>query len=134
MIYYFIGGILGILPAIAFYLWGPAEFTRNVFLFILSRPMDETSWMFGASPIVPMVAKLGYFLFLLAILVYLVLVSPGMARRCGLIVLAVIGALLTGPDAHNNYMIWWVPFFCILLGSLAPSIIDVPHKVIGERA
>jgi len=121
--YYFIGGIVGILPAVAFYLWGPAEFTRNVFQFILSRPMDETSWMFGAPPIVPMVAKLGYFLFLLGVLVYLVVASPGMVRRCGLIVLSVIGALLTGPDAHNNYMIWWAPFFCILLGSLAASIV-----------
>jgi hypothetical protein len=94
-----------------------------VFQFILSRPMDETSWMFGAPPIVPMVAKLGYFLFLLGVLVYLVVASPGMVRRCGLIVLSVIGALLTGPDAHNNYMIWWAPFFCILLGSLAASIV-----------
>jgi hypothetical protein len=132
--YYFIGGIVGILPAVAFYLWGPADFTRNVFLFILSRPMDETSWMFGAPPIVPMVAKLCYFLFLLGVLVYLVVASPGLVRRCGLIVLAVIGALLTGPDAHNNYMIWWAPFFCILLGSLVSSIIAAPYGVTGERA
>jgi Glycosyltransferase family 87 len=121
--YYFTGGFVGILPAVAFYLWGPADFTRNVFQFILSRPMDETSWMFGAPPIIPMAAKLGYFLFLLGVLAYLVAASPGMVRRCGLIVLAVIGALLTGPDAHNNYMIWWAPFFCILLGSLAASIV-----------
>ena len=121
--YYFIGGVVGIVPAIAFYLWGPADFTRNVFLFILSRPIDETSWMYGLPPFVPMVAKLAYFLFLLAVLVYLVMASPGMARRCGLIVLCIVGALLTGPDAHNNYMIWWVPFFCILLGSLVSSII-----------
>jgi hypothetical protein len=134
IVYYFIGGIVGILPAVAFYLWGPADFTRNVFLFILSRPMDETSWMFGAPPIVPMVAKLGYFLFLLAVLVYLVLASPGMVRRCGLVVLCVIGALLTGPDAHNNYMIWWVPFFCILLGSLVSSIITGQYGTYWRRA
>jgi hypothetical protein len=134
--HYIAGGIVGILPAIAFYLWDPAAFTRNVFLFILSRPMDETSWMFGLPPIVPTMAKLGYFLFLLAVLAYLVLASPGMVRRCGLIVLSVIGALLTGPDAHNNYMIWWTPFFCILLGSLVSSIIAGPQPGIrtGERA
>lgn len=122
--YYLIGGIVGILPAIAFYLWAPADFTRNVFLFILSRPMDETSWMYGLSPIVPTVAKAVYFLFLLSVLIYLVVASPGMVRRCGLIVLCIVGALLTGPDAHNNYMIWWLPFFCILLGSLVSSIIQ----------
>ena len=132
--YYFIGGIVGILPAVAFYLWGPADFTSNVFLFILSRPMDETSWMFGMPSIVPTVAKLAYFLFLLSVLVYLVMASPGLVRRCGLIVLAVIGALLTGPDAHNNYMIWWAPFFCILLGSLVSSIIAAPSGVTGEHA
>ena len=121
--YYIVGGIVGILPAIAFYLWAPADFTRNVFLFILSRPMDETSWMYGLPPIVPTLAKLAYFLFLLTVLVYLVVASPGMVRRCGRIVLSVIGALLTGPDAHNNYMIWWTPFFCVLLGSLVSAIV-----------
>jgi hypothetical protein len=129
IIYYFAGGIVGILPAVAFYLWDPAAFTRNVFLFILSRPMDETSWMFGMPPIVPAVAKLAYFLFLLAVLTYLAVASPDMVRRCGLIVLCVIGALLTGPDAHNNYMIWWVPFFCILLGSLVSSMISNPRRI-----
>jgi hypothetical protein len=132
--FYLIGGVVGILPAVAFYLWGPVDFTRNVFLFILSRPMDETSWMFGLPAIVPMLAKLAYFLFLLAVLAYLVVVSPGMVRRCGLIVLAVIGALLTGPDAHNNYMIWWVPFFCILLGSLVSSIITPQYGTYWRRA
>jgi hypothetical protein len=123
IVYYFIGGIVGILPAVAFYLWGPADFTRNVFLFILSRPMDATSWMFRMPPVVPMVAKLAYLLFLLAVLAYLVVASPGLVRRCGLIVLCVVGALLTGPDAHNNYMIWWAPFFCILLGSLVAQVV-----------
>jgi len=132
--FYILGGVVGIVPAVAFYLWGPADFTRNVFMFILSRPMDETSWMFGLPPIVPTLAKLAYFLFLLAVLIYLVMASPGMVRRCGLIVLSVIGALLTGPDAHNNYMIWWAPFFCILLGSLVSSIIAAPPRVTGERA
>jgi len=137
--FYFLGGIAGILPAIAFYLWDPADFTRNVFLFILSRPIDVTSWMHGLPAIVPTLAKLAYFLFLLSVLIYLVLRSPGLVRRCGLIVLCVVGALLTGPDAHNNYMIWWVPFFCILLGTLVSSMITGPHakergKLTGERA
>ena len=60
--------------------------------------------------------------------------TPSFARRCGLMVLAVVGALLTGPDAHNNYMIWWVPFFCILLGALVSSMIAKQVKLIGEHA
>ncbi len=133
-IQYFIGGVIGILPAVAFYLWAPADFTRNVFLFILSRPIDETSWMYGLLPtFVPMVAKLVYFLFLLAVLIHLAVASPGMVRRCGLIVLCIVGALLTGPDAHNNYMIWWVPFFCILLGSQVSSIISERQSLSGDR-
>jgi hypothetical protein len=135
--FYFLGGIVGILPAVAFYLWGPADFTRNVVLFILSRPIDITSWMHDLPAIVPAVAKLAYFLFLLAVLVYLVMRSPGLVRRCGLMVIAVVGALLTGPDAHNNYMIWWVPFFCILLGALVSSMIAGPNgtrnELTGER-
>jgi hypothetical protein len=80
--------------------------------------------MFGLPPVVPLVAKLVYFLFLLSVLIHLTLATPTMARRCGLIVLCIVGALLTGPDAHNNYMIWWVPFFCILLGGLVSGIIE----------
>jgi hypothetical protein len=135
---YFLGGIVGILPAVAFYLWDPADFTRNVFLFILSRPIDVTSWMHDLPAIVPTLAKLAYFLFLLAVLFYLVMRSPRLVRRCGLMVLAVVGALLTGPDAHNNYMIWWTPFFCILLGALVSSMIARPNgnrrnELTGER-
>ena len=128
---YFIGGIAGILPAIAFYLWGPPAFLLNVFQFILSRPIDETSWMFGLPPFVPMVAKLVYFLFLATVLFHLLTATPGMVRRCGLMVLCIIGALLTGPDAHNNYIIWWAPFICILLGGTVSSMIRGPHD--GER-
>ena len=131
--YYLAGGILGILPAVAFYLWGPADFTRNVFLFILSRPIDETSWMFAMPPIVPTIAKGAFFLILLATLIYLAMATPSMARRCGLTVLAIVGALLTGPDAHNNYMIWWAPFFCILLGSQVSSIITGSYRLPGVR-
>jgi len=132
--FYFLGGIAGILPAVAFYLWDPADFTRNVFLFILSRPIDITSWMHDMPAIVPTLAKLAYFLFLLAVLIYLVLRTPGLARRCGLVVLCIVGALLTGPDAHNNYMIWWVPFFCVLLGALVSAIITGRYGLRGERA
>jgi hypothetical protein len=121
--WYILGGIVGILPAVAFYVWGPPAFMLNVFQFILSRPSDETSWMFGLAPIVPTLAKAAYFLFLLAVLIHLLTAAPGMARRCALIVLCIVSALLTGPDAHNNYMIWWVPFFCILLGGQLSSLI-----------
>ena len=131
--FYFLGGIVGILPAVGFYLWDPADFTRNVFLFILSRPIDVTSWMYRLPAVVPTLAKLAYFLFLASVLSYLLLRAPGFARRCGLMVLAVVGALLTGPDAHNNYMIWWAPFFCILLGGLVASIITGRDGLTGER-
>ncbi len=130
--FYFLGGIAGILPAVAFYLWDPADFTRNVLMFILSRPIDITSWMHGMPSIVPTLAKLVYFLFLLAVLVYLALRTASFTRRCGLTVLSVVGALLTGPDAHNNYMIWWVPFFCILLGALVSSMIAGEQLQTGE--
>jgi hypothetical protein len=131
--FYILGGIVGILPAVAFYLWNPADFTRNVFLFILSRPIDVTSWMHEMPAIVPTLAKLAYFLFLLTVLIFLVLRTPGFVRRCSLVVLCVVGALLTGPDAHNNYMIWWVPFFCILLGALVSAIITGRYGLMGER-
>jgi hypothetical protein len=132
--FYVLGGIAGILSAVAFYLWDPADFTRNVFMFILSRPIDITSWMHGLPSVVPILAKLVYFLFLLAVLIHLLLRPASLARRCGLTVLAVVGALLTGPDAHNNYMIWWAPFFCVLLGALVSAMIAGRDELNGVRA
>jgi hypothetical protein len=90
--------------------------------------------MHGLPAVVPTLAKLVYFLFLLSVLVYLALRTPSFACRCGLMVLSVVGALLTGPDAHNNYMIWWAPFFCILLGALVSAIITGRYGLTGERA
>ena len=94
----------------------------------------SSTWDSMTAVSVPTLAKLAYFLFLLAILAYLVVATPGMVRRCGLIVLCVVGALLTGPDAHNNYMIWWAPFFCILLGSLVSYVISTQHEPAAQRA
>jgi len=134
LVHYIIGGLIGVVPAFVFLIWGPAQFTQNVFMFILTRPMDETSWMYGLPPIIPMMAKLIYFVFLLSVLIYLVKTRTNMVRRCGLIILCVIGAILTGPDAHNNYIIWWIPFFCILLGSQVSYIISEGKVPSGERA
>ena len=39
---------------------------------------------------------------------------PNFFERCTLYVICVVAALLVS-HVHNNYMLWWIPFFCILL-------------------
>jgi hypothetical protein len=47
--------------------------------------------------------------------------------RCDIYVICVIATLLAGY-AHNNYMLRWIPFFCILLNSPLSRILSLPEK------
>jgi hypothetical protein len=35
---------------------------------------------------------------------------------------------LVGPTTHNNYMLWWIPFFCILLSWPLSKIMGLPES------
>jgi len=125
----YVGGILlGLIPAIVFFLLAPSDFMQNIVWFVATRPIDTTSWLFGAPSYVIMTVRLGFVLFIGAVAFAVVWRPPDFFERCSLYVLCSVAALLVGPTTHNNYMLWWIPFFCILLSWPLSKIMGLPES------
>lgn len=125
----YVGGILlGLIPAIVFFLLAPSDFMQNIVWFVATRPIDTTSWLFGAPSYVIMTVRLGFVLFIGAVAFAVVWRPPDFFERCSLYVLCSVAALLVGPTTHNNYMLWWIPFFCILFSWPLSKIMGLPES------
>jgi hypothetical protein len=122
----YVGGfVLGLIPAIAFCLLAPSDFVYNTIWALAATPADASSWQYGAPPYVIGATLLAFILLMAAVSFVMVSRSPGFLGRCTLYVICVVAALLAS-HAHNNYMIWWIPFFCILLSSPLSRILSLP--------
>jgi hypothetical protein len=133
---YAAGGLAGFLiPVAGFVAWDPMAFLRNIVLFIFLRPPDVTSWMYGLPSVIPLMARLLFLASLVAATSYNLWKNPTELQRCALVVMCIIGALVTGPDAHNNYIIWWAPFICVLIAcqssALLASVFKTPQGAAG---
>ena len=127
--FHYVGGILlGLIPAIVFFLLAPSDFMHNIVWFVPARPIDTTSWLFGAPSYLIITVRLGFVLFMGAVAFVVVWRPPDLFERCTLYVLCSIAALLAGPTTHNNYMLWWIPFFCVSLSGSLSKIIRVPKS------
>jgi hypothetical protein len=114
----YLGGLLlGLIPALVFFLWAPGDFMQNIVWFIATRPADTTSWLYGAPTSVVSSARLGFVIVLALICCTVLWRSPNFLTRCALNIVCIAATLLAGPVVHNNYMLWWIPLFCILLGA-----------------
>ena len=101
---------------------------------------DSESWTYGYSFSKELMAEwdwkehfspqpdtLEFVLFMTAVAFAVVWRWPDFFERCALYVLCSIAALLVGPTTHNNYMLWWIPFFCILLSWPLSKIMGIPE-------
>ncbi len=111
------GVALGLLPALPFLLWSPGAFIDNIILFNLVRPADSTSWLFERPAFVATLAHVVAIAALAIVAAYIWRRPPSLARRMALAAMLMMLALLTGPTAHHNYQLWWLPFFVALLGA-----------------
>jgi len=113
----YIGGfLLGLMPAIAFCLLAPSDFISNTVTVILRTPLDPSSWLYDRPFYMISAAKLAFILLIAIVSLRIILQPPGLFERCTIYVICVAAMLLVS-HAHNNYMLWWIPFFCILLSS-----------------
>ncbi len=113
----YVGGfLLGLIPALGFFLWAPADFVHNIVLFIANRPIDTTSWLYDAPNSAVTAARFALVIVIATVCYTVFWRSPQFLTRCALNIVCVAAALLAGPVVHNNYMLWWIPLFCILLG------------------
>jgi hypothetical protein len=102
---------------------------HNVVWFTATRPNDTTSWLYGAPSYIIGAARLAVVLFIVAVSFAVIWRLPDFFERCALYVLCTTAALLAGPTIHNNYMLWWIPFFCLLLGSPLSRILSLPRSL-----
>ena len=113
---YALGVAIGLLPTLPFLLWAPGALFDNLVLFNLTRPADSTSWLFDAAPWMSLTAHAAMVLGVAAAAIRIWRHPPTLAWRCGLGAMLVLGSLLSGPAAHHNYQLWWLPLAAALLG------------------
>jgi hypothetical protein len=131
----YVGGfVLGLIPAIAFCLLAPLDFINNtVWWGVASSSIDISSWLYGAPSYMIRATQLAFILLIAAVSFVMISRPPDLFERCALYVVCV-AALLLASRAHNNYMMWWIPFFCILLSSPLSRILSLPGSLSNVAA
>lgn len=126
---YAVGIAAGTAPLAVAALWSPVALWSNLVLFNLSRPADSTSWLFWAPSFMSPIARAVLVIVFLGITAVVWRArSITIATRCGLGAIAILTTLLTGPIAHNNYQLWWLPLASVVLAvSLVPRALAL-HK------
>ena len=124
---HYIGGFfLGLIPAIAFCLLAPSDFINNTVWVLAATPVDTSSWLCGAPSYIINATRLAFILLMAAVAFVMISRPPDLFERCALYVICVVAALLIN-QVHNNYTMWWIPFFCILLSSPLSRILSLPE-------
>jgi hypothetical protein len=114
---HYVGGLmLGLIPTIVFYVLAPSQFLSNTVLYLLADPVDISSLLYGAPGYVNAAARFAVIVLMIAASSVMIFWPPGFFERCVLYIICVVATLLVSR-VHNNYMLWWIPVFCILLSS-----------------
>jgi uncharacterized membrane protein len=112
---YGLGLVCGLLPILPYAAGAPAAFVDNIVLFNALRPSDESSWLMTMPLAVSWVARGTLVLLLLAVAVAVWRRAPTLFTRCGLCTILMLAALLLGPSPHQNYHLWWLPLYSVLV-------------------
>ena len=123
----YLGGVIvGLLPALLFVAMSPAEVYDNIVLFNAVRPPDSTSWLSYAPAVAPSLAKAVFVAGLAAACLFVWRKVPSLPSRCGLLAGLTILAILSGPAAHHNYHLWWLPLVSVLVGLVTVQRTPLP--------
>ena len=120
---YIAGFVLGLAPAAAFFLLAPWDFMSNTMWMLTAKP-NESSWLYGAPFYLIISMRMVCILLMVSVSLVIAVRPPECLTRCNLYVIFVVAILLV-VKYHNNYAIWWLPFFCILLGSALSRILSL---------
>ncbi len=126
---YAVGLACGMLPILPYAAWSPVEFFRNIVLFNFIRPSDDSSWLMGMPAAVATAARVAVIAVLLAVAVHVWRRPPALFARCCLCTLLMLAALLLGPSPHQNYHLWWLPFYSAIVAVVVmrkPGTVDRP--------
>jgi Glycosyltransferase family 87 len=112
---YALGLVVGWAPVLFFAFLSPAAFFKNILLFNLIRSPDSTSVLAMAPSGAAWFARGIFLVFAVAVTAYVARKAPTLRVHCGLGVILTLGAILCGPGAHQNYQLWWLPFYSLLV-------------------
>ncbi len=112
-----LGLIAGAAPIGLAWLSAPQAFDDNIIRFNFIRPVDSSSWMQAASPPMQVIGRAAFASAWLVVSALTLRRGGDLARRSALMTLMLLATILAGPVAHQNYLLWWMPFFCIALGA-----------------
>jgi hypothetical protein len=116
---YLLGVLCGLLPIVPFAATSPDAFVANIVLFNMVRPVDDTSWLFGLSPLAATAARLAAAGVVAAIAARIWRRAPRLDERCLLAALAILAVFAVGPGMHHNYYLWFLPLLAILAAAAA---------------
>ena len=120
---YFAAGLAaGLLPIIPFALWSPTELFNNIILFNMVRPADGTSWLYYAPPALGWLARIAFALVFLGTATRFWRSPASLATRAAFALVVVGCTLLSGAVSHQNYLLWWFPLLCLLVGARAAAL------------
>jgi hypothetical protein len=114
--------LVGLTPCLWFLIETPASFVGNIFMFNIIRPPESTSIAAALVPMGTFALKTAAVLIVSAIGVTLLVRRVDLRQRCAFLVIGTVLAMISGPVVHNNYMLWWLPPFCVLLASHFPNL------------
>jgi Glycosyltransferase family 87 len=115
---YLMGLVLGLIPVLGFAILSPVHLFSNIVLFVLRRPPDSTTWLHAMPAWVGWIALVAFALTIGGSAAYVWRWRPGLVERCGVAVICVLMALLSGSVCHRNYQLWWVPLFAVLIAAV----------------
>jgi len=128
------GIAVGLVPTLLAVLWSPVEVWNNLILFNLLRPMDSTSWLLEAPPATAWIARGAFVVvFLAASALMWRARAMTIPVRCGFGAVAILAALLSGPVVHNNYQLWWLPLFAVVLAAILDRRLPEPARYGDQR-
>jgi len=130
---YILGGLAGILPVLPYLLGAPKEFVDNVLIFNMLRPIDPTSWLYLMPGWLPGPLHIAFGLSWLGLAAAYWFRPVSIRWRATGACVVIILMILAGPAMHENYMLWWLPFFAVLVGQLLGrrGVEDQPATVEG---
>jgi hypothetical protein len=131
---YLAGMIVGLIPALFFVAISPAALYDNIIVFNAARPPDSTSWLAFAPAAAQSAARMVLVATFAAVCLFLWRKTPSLASRCGILAGMTLLAILSGPAAHHNYHLWWLPLVSVLVGLTVTQKADAAKSLLGEHA
>ncbi|HJU19554.1 MAG TPA: glycosyltransferase family 87 protein [Stellaceae bacterium] len=114
---YMAGIVIALLPALVFFLWAPRQFTNNIILFNLVRPVDPTTWRYGTPNFLGALAAMTGLGVWMGLTLWCLRVRAELRSRLYAFVIVVICVLLAGPTDRDNYAMWWAPILAVLIST-----------------